>query len=101
MYLEYRDTRYKLSYLGQMLLKLSEIWHTHLVYPSEADKKKILKNTYYLIIFNCKERSVGNHVFLVSPTKSIEGTSELKLLPVRHFFLTVEGSFLEIFRVIH
>ena len=85
-----------------MLLKLSEIWHTHSVRPSEADKeKKILKNTYCLIIFNCKVRSVGNHVFLVSPTKSIEGTSELKLLPVRHFFLTIEGRFLEIFRVIH
>ena len=31
---------YKSSYLGQMLLKLSEIWYTHSVYPSEADKEK-------------------------------------------------------------
>ena len=65
---------YKSSYLGQMLLKLSEIWYTHLVYPSETDKeeKERLKITYSLIIFNCKLRPVGNYVFLVSPTKSIE-----------------------------
>ena len=44
---------------------------------------------FCLITFNSELRSVGNNVYLASPRKSIDGTSELKQLPVRRLFTIV------------